>query len=522
MSTPSSPNPSGKPIKVRQACDACHRRKIRCDGCTPCLNCRNAELGCTYLAVHKKTGPRGPRNARRLQRPGERILQSPIPAPAHVPVPAPPLNDELVILASDVTAPPSIADDFHPSPLLTHAIIEWCLDAYFKHKYPLTPILDRQQLEHGFLSAERYSLIASCCAIIALSPEILPPSEAQDDITLPSADFLISESLRARRHCHAVEHPSLTHIQTSFFLYAAFFAMDKDNSAWYYLQESTTMLQTLRLHEETPYEETNDPSLAVYARRMFWVLFITERAYGLQRNRPIRLQETLDLPAIDPLSSDAEILLGFLDLISLFRPFDSTFITNWNQLTPSSSTDSASLSHLQNMLKYSLPNLSDYSQVQQADLLISREWLKTVVWKLCASKRVLSTANSEDVMSLHYPATIARDIVLISQLVPTQAFEANGIGILEKVFDVGCSLADLVSLAPMEFQSSAMDVGVMDTLMEMVRIVGSRFGGGYRHLNILVDKASGCLMLNVDRSLPVPLEEECREVDEIEIENYDL
>ena len=66
----------------------------------------------------------------------------------------------------------------------------------------------------------------------------------------------------------------------------------------------------------------------------------------------------------------------------------------------------------------------------------------------------------------------------------------------------------------------------MDTLMEMVKIVGSRFGGGYRHLNILVDKASGCLMLNVDRSLPLPEEEECREVDEIEIEieieDYDL
>ncbi|RGP74717.1 sucrose utilization suc1 [Fusarium sporotrichioides] len=416
----------------------------------------------------------------------------------------PVVNNELAFLSTEIPALIPETEDFSPSPQVTDAVVKWCLDAYFKHKYPLTPILNRQHLEESMITSEKYSLISACCAIIALSPEILPPSPTQDDITLPSADFLISETLRSRGHCKAVEHPSLIHVQTSFFLYAAFFSMDKDNSAWYYLQEAITMLQTLRLHEEVTYKDFIDPILSIYARRTFWVLFITERAYGLQRNRPIRLQETLELPAIDPLSQDAEILLGFHDLISLFRPFDSNFIANWNQLTPSTSTDSARLSHLQCLLKYSLPNLSNHSQVQQADLLISRQWLKTVVWKLCASKQILSTASSDDVMSLHYPASIARDIVLISQLVPTQAFEANGIGILEKVFDVGCSLADLMLLVPPDFQASAMDVGAIDTLVEMVRIVGSRFGGSYRHLNILVDKASGCLLRNVDRGLPLP------------------
>ncbi|KAL6916265.1 hypothetical protein FSST1_007760 [Fusarium sambucinum] len=498
MSTSSIPSPSQKPFKVRQACDPCHRRKIRCDGCNPCLNCRTSELGCTYLAVHKKTGPQGPRKGRRAKRPGESILQvsSPLPVPVE--------NNELVLVPVESPTLAPDTEDFSPSPQITEAVVKWSLDAYFKHKYPLTPILDRQQLEESTISPEKYSLISACCAIIALSPEILPPSHTQDDITLPSADFLISETLRSRAHCKAVEHPSLSHVQTSFFLYAAFFSMDKDNSAWYYLQEAITMLQTLRLHEEVTYDEFIDPILSIYARRTFWVLFITERAYGLQRNRPIRLQETLELPAIDSLSQDAEILLGFHDLISLFRPFDSDFIANWNQMTPSTSADSTRLSHLQCLLKYSLPNLSNHSQVQQADLLISRQWLKTVVWKLCASKQVLSTDSSDNVMSIHYPASVARDIVLISQLVPTQAFEANGIGILEKVFDVGCSLADLMLLVPLDFQASAMDVGAIDTLVEMVRIVGSRFGGTYRHLNILVDKASGCFLRNIDRSLPLP------------------
>lgn len=115
-------------------------------------------------------------------------------------------------------------------------------------------------------------------------------------------------------------------------------------------------------------------------------------------------------------------------------------------------------------------------------------------------------------MSLSYPTTIARDTVLVSRLLPTTAFEANGVGILEKVFDVGCSLADLLSLNPPTIITSVMDVGPIDILMETVRIAGQKFGDGYKHLDILVDKANFCLLMNVDRSLPLPADTSLVEV----------
>ena len=40
--------------------------------------------------------------------------------------------------------------------------------------------------------------------------------------------------------------------------------------------------------------------------------------------------------------------------------------------------------------------------------------------------------------------TIARDVIHVSQFLPSEAFEANGMGILEKFFDIGCSLADIL------------------------------------------------------------------------------
>jgi hypothetical protein len=400
-------------------------------------------------------------------------------------------------------------DGFCPSPSLPDEVITWALDGFFKHKHPITPILHRRQVEQYCASSQKspdsYALFASCCSVISLSPGILPPvedSSQNTQLVLPSTEFLIQETLRARQSCDLAEEPSLTHIQTSFFLFSTFFCLGKDNSAWFYIREAITMLQTLRYHEEITYTNLTDPLLATYARRMFWVLFITERAYALQRHRPLTLRATLELPVAEPHISDAQVLPGFLDLISLFRHFDVDFIETWNSDAASSSSDtSASFLILQDYLKQALPSVLSYSEMQQADLLISRQWLKVMVWQLCVSRTALSSTGTDDSMSLQYPVTIARDAVLVSQLLPTRALEANGVGILEKIFDIGCSLADLLALKAGSNALSTMEVGPVDTLMEIVRILCTTLGGSYKHTNLLVQKTTDCIAWNVDRGL---------------------
>src|SRR6266536_3285818 len=43
---------------VRQACDCCRRRKIRCDAAQPCAPCNNSSLRCTYSHVLRNKGPK--------------------------------------------------------------------------------------------------------------------------------------------------------------------------------------------------------------------------------------------------------------------------------------------------------------------------------------------------------------------------------------------------------------------------------------------------------------------------------
>ena len=139
------------------------------------------------------------------------------------------------------------------------------------------------------------------------------------------------------------------------------------------------MLQLQRLHEETAYTTMTNSQYATYSRRTFWLLFITERAYGIQRHRSLTLQDTIDFPTIEP-GPEATILSGFLDLVSLFQNSDSVFLSLWKFASARFRRWVFSVSHqTARHLKFSIPNLSERTEIQQADLLVSRQWLKIKV-----------------------------------------------------------------------------------------------------------------------------------------------
>jgi len=516
---------SKKAQKIRQACDCCHARKIRCDGEKPCKNCQITELQCTYLAIPKKKGPNGRRIAKDvkpvpIQRP--RIFEHASNGPPATTREQQPidtasrgtetndfslfniLNPTPNVLSpeSGPTVASSSTDDnastFRASPLLSADLVKTCLDAFFTHKYPIMPVLDKDityaMIPHLNEMPEQYGMVAALCALIVFQPEIIDAPQLGSP--WPSSQDLINEAVRARGFCDHIEKPSLTSIHTAFFLYAALFCLGKDNSAWFYIRESMTMLQILRLHEEGTYQGL-DSEYSKFCRRSFWLLFITERGYALQRHRPLTLQLTIALPTVDP-GPEATILSGFLDLVSLFQHFDESFMTLWNMSGSDSSPQA--LIQLQEILKTAIPDGSDRTEIQQADLRVSRQWLRTLVWQLCVSKGFLSSQSSDESMSFQYPISIARDVVQVARSLPVKAFEANGVGLLEKVFDIGCSLSDVLLLNPDAVNSSSMEIGPRDYLLEMVRLLGTTPGGD-KYLRMLTLKSDGFMQLRLRGSL---------------------
>lgn len=315
--------PPSKP-SLKQACDNCRKRKIKCSRELPCDKCQRLLLSCSYSDVLRRKGPKfrtlyplapihplsnRTKSAReQLDAETENLGFS---APA-----SPPLGDietqytprDLFDTLSQIPPPelvssPDSTNSTVESPnaqALPHArrlsphILLAHVNVYLKYLFPIMPVvrgeelrLDSQHPER--LSARRYAFLASLCAATHIQLKLdganpIPdPARLQsmgDGHSLVSGDKLLSEAVRARQECNVVEDLSIETLLTSFFLFASYGNMDKQDHAWFYLCQATSMAFTLGLHCESTYAKLSVEE-AEERRRVFWLLFITERSVFL-------------------------------------------------------------------------------------------------------------------------------------------------------------------------------------------------------------------------------------------------
>ncbi|KAI9771888.1 MAG: hypothetical protein M1840_001658 [Geoglossum simile] len=461
-------------MSAKRACDACHRRKVKCDGGLPCRNCSQASLGCTFNTVPQKKGPKGSRakvisELRETQRQTQLALK---------------LNDRWPIPPSQALTPG----------LLTPEVIKGCMDFFFKHMYPNIPVLRREYLEQSLgcleTDGEAYCLVAAFCAFTIIQPGLNVMGEAVvktvEPTTYPTAisgAALLEEALRVRKIYDYVETPSQLTVTTSFFVFGCYFGLEKHNIAWFYLREATTFAQMLGMEDENTYSEI-DPAESLVRRRLFWLLFVTERAYALQRHRSLTLQATIGLPTVEEDSRELVDLSGFNHLVDLFLPFDDVFIGLWNKIRTDCST--AWIAKLQQKLADAVPAQLKSPESQVADLKTTQQWLRTVVWQLSISNGYLSSSSANSSMTFKYPIEIARDLLAVTGQLSRQSMEVHGIGLIEKLFDVAYALTDVMACVPLD--SSTLKIGPHDYLMEFVNLLSTLRGGDSRFLPLLLTK----------------------------------
>jgi hypothetical protein len=242
-----------------------------------------------------------------------------------------------------------------------------------------------------------------------------------------AATVLLHDILRARKDYHYIDSPSLDVVRTSF-LYATYFNLDKHAIAWFHLREATTLAHIMGMQEEQTYQSHN-PLNNIYRRRFYWLLFVTERAYALERHHPLTLHATIELPTLDEVPSEASTISGFLHLINLFTALDDTFIGLWNKARSDCST--AWLGQLQQQLSDTLPPNLNSPESQVADIRISRQWLRTMVWQLSITNGYLSSSSPDSSMTFKYPIEIARDLAKDISILSLQSMEVHGIGLVQ-------------------------------------------------------------------------------------------
>ena len=176
----------------------------------------------------------------------------------------------------------------NPHRHLPENVINGCVEFFFDNMYPTQPILHRRGVEH-MVEQMPYNQEASCaikalCAYMMIQPN-MPLSNATDsldqhDQALNShaelGTTLLSEALEARKSISYSENPTMTTVVTSFFFFGCHFCLEKHSIAWLHLREATTVAILIGMHLESSYRGGDALELKL-KRRLFWLLFITER-----------------------------------------------------------------------------------------------------------------------------------------------------------------------------------------------------------------------------------------------------
>ncbi|KAK4931143.1 hypothetical protein LTR66_016062, partial [Elasticomyces elasticus] len=490
------PDSSPPVSSLKRACDACHRRKVKCigDGTRQCKNCTAAGLTCTYNAIPQKKGPKGSR-AKVISELRETQRQTQLAK-----------GQSGGYGCDDRATSPSYARTPNLLPL---DLIHTCVDYFFAHMYPTQPILDRVKIGETIgqmdTSDEAYCLVASLCAYMMIQPNLALPTTPVDGESLPRSNIslgnlLLAEALRIRRGLNYIENPTVWSVITSFFFFGCYFCLDKHNTAWFHLREATTLAEIVGMHEEVNYE-SGDVVESARRRRLYWLLFVTERAYALQRHRPLTLHATINLPDIDEDSAEAVELTGFLHLVNLFKPFDDTFVGVWNKARTGCTTQW--LAELQNQLSEALPAYLHSTESQAVDLRTSQQWLRTMVWQLSISHGFLSSTAADNTMSFKFPIEISRDLLEQASGFSQQAMEVHGIGLIEKLFDVACTLTDVMACVPIEQHS--FEYGPRDYLDQFLSLISTLRGGQQRYLPLLLAKINDTMPTMATACYTIPL-----------------
>ncbi|RDW81046.1 putative C6 transcription factor (AmyR) [Aspergillus mulundensis] len=262
--------------------------------------------------------------------------------------------------------------------------------------------------------------------------------------SLMSGEELLAEAVRARKDCDPIEDMNLESLLTSFFLFASYGNLDRQDHAWFYLCQATSMVFTLGLHRESAYSELSTEE-AEQKRRVFWLLFITERGYALQQAKPVMLRNSIHKPQV--LCSDDPILAyGFINLIGVFESL-SVNLYDWVSAGGSGtgrdgSSEMPPTSAIQANLSKPI-SLVGVSEIQKVDILITQQWLQAMMWKLSMTRASQPGSRNETVLPFHLPVLVGKAVMTVIAEASQGAVDAHGIGMEQKLFDLGISIADV-------------------------------------------------------------------------------
>jgi hypothetical protein len=316
--------------------------------------------------------------------------------------------------------------------------------------YPVQPILSedeiRQNIEVMGVDKEAYSYVhafGACTLNLSYIGIRRTPEVAQ------TIEKLVNESVNARGPVTRGYKSSLRQCMTSLHLHNCFMTMRDSDASFFYMRDAITLVQLLGI-EMPNVMSSLPPHERAKRQRLYWEAFIHERFLSILDYRPAIMRPLQDLPEDDPTIPMA-IQEGFNQIIRLFQLLDVEFLQNWlgnhgSRITPA--WIESKQAELDQQLDNPAGNYAVLNSMQKADLVVTKQWLKTLVWRLAMANTLLSSSSPKECLSLLFPVRLSEQLRHQLSTISKEDIEIHGSGIVQKLFEITDTIADVIIAAP--------------------------------------------------------------------------
>jgi hypothetical protein len=378
------------PATTDHSCsDVCSLRKIRCSGEFPCVPCVKAQFDCSFAKTPLKPGPKGPRatTSNRIRKKLQDIRsQTAVSTAESSPrtgtnsTPTTSLSPRSTEGESGFFTPQSpytyrrtgSPAPSGPSPITFHDVSAY-LKIYHYKMYAVWPVVDVTELlarlGGTMEDPEACALAYSVCAAVGAQLRLADFETGYSQQGFSIVDRFAIEAERYRAMLDYSQNATMASVLIPFFLHNYYSIKQKRFTSTMLLRESLTLCELLDLDKEAFYA-TLAPEEESYRRKVFWLLFVTERGNAMQNDLSTILRTSIELPKAED-DRDPILFMGFLSLVRLFVAVEGTLIgAGSNHSDRTFSTEA--FATLQRQIQDHPAQSSN--ETQRTDLCVTQHW----------------------------------------------------------------------------------------------------------------------------------------------------